>query len=296
MIKLHTDHHFYIGHTHIRGGTPCQGYATSGVIEGMAYAVISDGCSTGGETDVGSRLVALSTKSAIKESWAVNKQLLDNSKPHEIALAQRVMLSGVSESLGLVRNDLLATVVYAWFCSKGGFIHVRGDGVVATKYRNGRIQAVRFDWADNTPFYPAYVSDNYVSFINVHGGDTQANKLQAIVCNINPDGQKKDDKDVIMYTSLEEGIRGIVIPYEEKELTDIEYIAVFSDGVTQIENVDWVDAVHQLMAFKVPNGMFVTRKLNAALKKFKDNGNGPLDDLAYSVIRIEHEEVNKDGG
>ena len=69
MIKLHTDHYFHIGDTHLTAGKPCQDYAISSVDNNAAFAVVSDGCSTGGDTDIGSRIIALSTITALREYW-----------------------------------------------------------------------------------------------------------------------------------------------------------------------------------------------------------------------------------
>jgi hypothetical protein len=44
---------------------PCQDYALSGVTRHLAYAVVADGCSSGGKTDIGARVLALATAIAL---------------------------------------------------------------------------------------------------------------------------------------------------------------------------------------------------------------------------------------
>lgn len=64
-----TNHAFHIGAQHLSLGKPCQDYAVSGSInDTTAYAIVSDGCSSGGETDIGARIVALATKRALEEN------------------------------------------------------------------------------------------------------------------------------------------------------------------------------------------------------------------------------------
>jgi hypothetical protein len=289
-MNLFTDHHFYIGYAHVCNGKPCQDYALSGTYNGMAYVIISDGCSTGGFTDVGSRLMTFSSRSAIKESWITCRDTLNKRIPSEIALIQRIKLSGISDPMDLVRDDLLATNIYACISDKGGFVHLRGDGVVAIKYLDGRIVLKRYDWKDNIPFYPAYIDDNYVSFIDIHGGDKSLLRFKEDSFILDADGKIISEPRQNLY-SVEDGIKGAVIGIHNPLEKGIEFIAIFSDGVTQIENVKWQDAVYQLMSFKTLRGKFTIRRLNGALKSFQKVGRGPIDDIAYSVIRIEKDEA-----
>jgi hypothetical protein len=93
--------------------------------------------------------------------------------------------------------------------------------------------------------------------------------------------------------SLGNGIRGITKRFTAEELAEIEYIAVFSDGVTQIENLGWQKAVSQLLAFKTTAGEFATRRLIRAVKDAEQLGKGPIDDIAYAVIKIPEPQPNK---
>jgi len=166
MILLHTDHYFQIGSMHLTSGKPCQDYAISGVQDNVALAIVSDGCSTGRHTDVGSRLLSLSTATAIREHWITNRNACDKAVPREVSLRQNIVLSGIKQALGLNINDMLATCLYVYVSPLGGFIHVQGDGVIALKYRDGNIMMSRFEWQNNTPYYPAYHSNGLESFTN----------------------------------------------------------------------------------------------------------------------------------
>ncbi len=67
-MSLKTDHTFQIGLQHLQTGKPCQDFALSGTIaDDLVYAIVSDGCSSGGMTDIGARLMVLATKRAIIE-------------------------------------------------------------------------------------------------------------------------------------------------------------------------------------------------------------------------------------
>jgi hypothetical protein len=68
-------------------------------------------------------------------------------------------------------------------------------------------------------------------------------------------------------------------------------IAVFSDGVTQVDGMDWRDVVAELMAFKSSRGGFreaADEPLPEGLPR--STAKGPIDDISMACIHIDHEE------
>jgi hypothetical protein len=275
-MKFYTDHYFHIGYGHLNSGKPCQDYSLSGVYNDMAYAIVSDGCSTGGNTDVGSRIISFSTKSILKDYWLLNKDIDFNIS--EINLRQKIAISNSRINLDLKTNDLYATCNYIYLSKNRGFIHTQGDGVIAIKYLDGNIEMYRLDWQNNMPYYPAYAEMELENFIIAHGNDLNKKVLKK---------EGNYDKEIEELT-LKDGINGSVIPIFNIE--NIEFIAVFSDGITQIENCDWKDEVCNFMAFKSLSGEFLKRRMINAIKTSKQKGNGPLDDISCAVIRIDHKD------
>jgi len=113
-MKFATDSYFHIGKIHLNNGKPCQDYALSDVFDDAALVIISDGCSTGGHTDVGARMLALSTAVAIREHWAVSRTVLGHTVPQEIGMRQKIAMAGSREILGLDQQDMLATCIYQY--------------------------------------------------------------------------------------------------------------------------------------------------------------------------------------
>lgn len=285
-IRLYTDHYFHIGGMHLNSGKPCQDYAISGVHDDVALAVISDGCSTGRHTDVGSRVLALSTATAIREHWIVNRNTLGKTVSQEVNLQQKIVLAGVRQTLGLLSSDMLATCIYAYISPKGGIVHVQGDGVVALKYRDGRISLSNFEWENNTPYYPAYQGDGLQNFIKAHGDDLSVMCLseEKITTEVGIDFPESQ----YQHYMLKEGIRGITIDISAEVLSsELEFIAIFSDGVTQIDSLDWREAVLEFLSFKNVRGEFAKRRMIRGIKDSKKIGKGPSDDISCAVVRIE---------
>ncbi|MEN9614220.1 MAG: hypothetical protein RLZZ347_527 [Candidatus Parcubacteria bacterium] len=283
-MQLVTDSHFLIGHAHHTAGKPCQDYALGGVQGNIAYAVVADGCSTGGLTDVGSRTIALTTTRALKGL----SRLPGVFGPGQVSLVRGDGIRQASMILGLNPHDMLATCIYAHLssASNSGFVHLEGDGVVAMKLRSGDIEIFRYDWADNTPFYPSYM-DNPNGFIQAHGNDLTAHRLtrQHLLAKADGTFQQFTDEQI----PLGRGIQGVTIPIEPPNFANIEFVAIFTDGVTQVENVDWKTAVVDLLAFKTTEGEFAKRRMNRMVKDAQKKGHGPIDDISFSVIKLNQE-------
>jgi len=285
MIQLQTDHYFHIGKAHLTGGKPCQDYAISQTFHGAAMAIICDGCSSGGQTDVGARLLALTTLTALQNHWLTNGQIVSEQTIPEIRLNQKIKLAASCQLLGLEPNDLLATCIYAYLEPQGGLIHVQGDGVVALKFNNQQILMYRYEWQDNRPYYPAYAENRLTDFIFAHGNDLQALRLKA------EKWQSINNQHQLLQTdnyTLSQGLQGIFLNLDQNLIDQgLEYIAVFSDGVTQIDNVKWQDAVTDFLSFKNTKGEFAKRRMIRGISEMIKLNKGPLDDIAYAVIRLD---------
>lgn len=297
MIRFYTDHYFQIGSAHYSNGKPCQDYSRSGSNELIACAIVSDGCSTGGHTDVGSRVLTLSTFQAIRDHAKASGGALDTAVV-SITSRQQQIIGTARLMLGLERVDMLATCGYAYLTKHGGFVHIQGDGVVALKYRNGDIKMFRYDWAKNAPFYPSYDDTDaktYINNPNLHGGDERTALLTEIETLKYFGGTYSAEQ--IRILPFSEGRNGAVINISRAELAELEYCAVFTDGITQIgklprgeEFIDWKDAVVEFLSFKSPAGEFAKRRMIRGLKDFEKNGKGPADDISYAVVRIDNTE------
>jgi hypothetical protein len=290
-MQFHTDDYFHIGYQHVSDSKPCQDYAISGVLPDAAFAIVSDGCSTGGLTDVGARFVSLSMAQAIREHWRVSRDATESSTPDQVNLEQRIILGGARKTFGLSVSDMLATCAYAYLSQEGGFVHIRGDGVIALVGVEGGVTLHRFDWAGNMPFYPAYADDGYAVFIDAHGGDVRAKLLTEQVSYLFG-GEEAQAPSVITH-SLGAGIKGITIPLHESELKQLSFIAILSDGVTQVDSIEWKKAAKDLLAFKSIEGKFAKRRMRSFIQNVQKTGKGPVDDISFAVIRIAQDTESK---
>ncbi|MBI4160807.1 MAG: protein phosphatase 2C domain-containing protein [Candidatus Yanofskybacteria bacterium] len=312
--RFYVDDYFHIGQTHLGSGKPCQDYSFSGVHENGAFAIVSDGCSTGRHTDVGARIIALSTAHALG-LWFKGKNIPLAQLRYLVKEQHDYAMLRSSEILDLQFKDLLATCIYACLAPDGGLVSIQGDGAIAKVYRDGSVVFIGYRWDDDMPLYPAYAADNYRGFIKAHGDDPNARPLKVEHYHYDLCGGVRVN---LQSVSLDEAIRGVAQEILKEEVSELSFLVVFTDGVMQVEGMDWTDAVWQLLAFKNLNGEFAKRRMIKFIKDSKKDGRkgppsavgstksvfgetksaeqspplvrrGPLDDISYAVIRIEHE-------
>lgn len=294
-MQFFTDHYFHIGHAHYMSGKPCQDYALSGTVKdnSLACAVVSDGCSSGRHTDVGSRVLVMSTLQAINEHSRISPDSVGNAMA--IITAKQEQLIGTTRLiLGLEKEDMLATCAYVYVNQNGGVVHLQGDGVVAIKWRGEHLRMYRYDWMNNMPFYPSYRDGGINNFIAAQGGDLEAKRLSLQYAQLSLNGESSESENTTWFT-LKEGLQGTNHIFSKSTLEAVEFIAVFSDGVTQIDGVDWKNAVQEFLAFKNVMGDFATRRMRRGIKDMQSRGKGPIDDISYAVIRIEPSADKKEG-
>ena len=283
-MRFTADHAFHIGSQHLRGGMPCQDYALSGADEHQTFAILSDGCSTGGRTDVGARVIVHTTAKAIHKSTDIT-----NRRAFWIGWECESYDLEAKLALNLRDEDLFATCAYIIVRSDGGLAlaHILGDGVIAAINAAGHLSMFRYDWDSNMPVYRAYKSDNYRRFRAAHSEQPFAASRvyhgRPALSLPWPTKRRLDDQTRRM--SMEEGLCGFSMDYETD---NFHLIAVFSDGVTQVDGMDWRDVVAELMNFKSTEGAFVKRRMNRFLKDCLAHGKGPVDDISMACIHIEH--------
>lgn len=303
IIQFETDHYFCIGHDHLMTGKPCQDYAFSGVSGRVAVAVVSDGCSTGGETDVGARVVARSTTSVILKSRLVIEQPDWQIVPTDLHMRQQIHFATARETLGLRTNDLVATCLTVILTPYAGVVCVQGDGVAAVVYTDGTMEVHQFDWKGKgangmevgAPFYPSYGQEGAVQFLReFHGGNILVERPIHQVWHVSANGEFQQQEPIAHV--FRDVMDGVAIPIDREKFIggNIRCVAVFSDGVMQVDGVDWKDAVLCFLAFKQMAGQFVTRRMMRQVKIWQKTGKGPLDDLACAAVHV-NSFVNEEG-
>lgn len=282
-MNYHMDSYFAIGKQHANEGKPCQDYAIARVEGDTAIAVVSDGCSTGGMTDVGARIVAHSILSEAKHQQSFDFLCLKNrhSLPTQL-MTPRYCIFDSASGLSLKEEDLYSTSLLIRACEGSLKVHILGDGVVAHKFHDGSIWARRYEWDKGVPYYPVYEPQKFVDQVcDGHWDLLSCTSQDFRYSPVSKEWSFLEEKSL----TAREGIQGFLPRLYHPDRSSLsfndEFIAIFSDGVTQIKDVDWKDAVFQFLDFKNTTGQFVKRRMMKALKIMT-----PLDDISCAVLRI----------
>lgn len=262
---MNTDAAFRIGDSHLI----CEDYATDyNPHNDSSRIVVCDGCSSSKMTDVGARLLALSTAHIIGQHYtAVNN-------------IHRIANFLISQYRGKFPNALFdSTLLFAH--STGDYIQavICGDGVMALKKKTGDIIIRNYEYTKNYPYYLSYELDQgrKKEWEKV---DQEYGYIMSII-----------KMDMIVKQKY---IIPVETPYSSMrmEKSEYEWIALFSDGVNSFSDADKNNIpaeiiISRLTDFKSFTGQFVNRRMNKFKKECIKSGWKHYDDISMAVMHIE---------
>lgn len=264
---MEADAFYTIGNSHIF----CQDYARAGRVNDSYFAMVSDGCSGSLHSDLGARLLVTGAIQQLK--------LYGNIFEPKLAA---ILAASSSHLLELNLTALDATLLCAVASNGNIKITVSGDGVIAARRKDGKIESWEIDFV-GAPAYISYLLDqdrlnHYLEMgfgkrkvIHSIGGRVkevcyfpQVSIAQDFICTIE---LKQDEYDAVLL--LSDGASSFY-----KKENDLLPLAVPLFYVLE-----------QLMAFKNTKGEFIIRRCNRFLLRFCPSvGWQHNDDLAVAGI------------
>ena len=280
---MNVDHFFSIGQTHVKEGVPCEDYAASGILPGLAFGAVADGCSGAhARTDIGARVIV----TAFERSMRLLSPS-DSTAWFDTDMMQRLEMEFSRTRITDGLDDYFATLVAFIANRDTAKIMVFGDGGYILRYRDGSKKIVWFEWRGNAPYYMAYrldeaagkkyideflkedgdqlVIENWITFRDIESGSTE----------IIDSGTKQHPFSAFS--------AGYVCEIQHREQA-IEAIAVVSDGVATFKGAALHDVVKRLMAFKTTAGAFVKRRCIRILSESTKENHLPADDFSISCV------------
>ena len=248
------DSYFTIGSSH----KICQDYARHEMFGDAEVIVVSDGCSTAKDTDIGARLIS--------------KMLLCKKTPVE--------MTDALNTLEIPRESLLCTLLSAKRLDDETEIFLSGDGFCVVEYDWG-IDLIEFGSEDGAPYYLAYTEIEELKDLYIkHFGNENYYKITK---------WKRDD---INMKEVSVGLKKFIIESEPYQFFTIannyKTISLFSDGLKSFtsgkQQMTPLEAVQHFLDIKVYNGEFVFRTCRRALKDLKELGFVNHDDFAMATI------------
>jgi len=251
---INQDYYYHIGKNH----QFCQDYVT----QGEQFIVLSDGCSSSPNTDIGARILS-----------TIAKKILLSPAPEYQTFGKIVSLEAqkIVELMNLEKTVLDATLLVAFLSQKMVHIYIYGDGCILLKEHNGKIGYIDISFTNNMPYYLSYWNDKPRQQAYLIGGlETLriTNSLQSSV------KLTLFNKPLSFSFSLEK----------------YAAIAIASDGVTQFLDTQQnlklplSSVAENLLDFKNYNGEFVKRRMPKVIKRYAKQNIFPLDDVSLGAF------------
>jgi len=245
---MNADVAFKIG----KGHKVCQDYARCD--PSGRWALVSDGCSSSEDSDIGARLLFLCAQNMLKVGH-----------PAEAGIVQAHALA---RGLDLPEQCLDATLLVARYNDdrRGVEVSMYGDGIVVAVDRHRGIKVYDVSYPSG---YPQYLSYSVNPKRNALLGDNECHLTYADGKNIATD---KACKGNFFFESSFYGM-----------------VAMFSDGVKSFSDkngtdISWRTVIDELTDIPSTKGEFVQRQLNWMEKEYTKRGLFHGDDITMACI------------
>jgi len=297
---IHTDSYYEIGSSH----TFCQDYALSGKVNRhISFAIVSDGCSSSPNVDVGARLITHSVKDFLKMKYGDCQVIDDDIHKFDLSLQKYILLNSCASSqyLSLPFGALNATLVVSVTDGQKVRLCIYGDGGVIVGHKDGTVEYFSVRFMDNAPYYLYYDYDPLIrdSYFKTFGE-------QKIWTEI--DRNLMDDDNLIMdtqfFTTKEFSYdKGLTV----WETSSISYVINVSDGIESFLDIDPQLEYDQRASKEVSknvilkeicliknyNGNFIQRRLGRMKRDHAKINRIHFDDISAAAMYItEGENVN----
>lgn len=267
---MNADSFFTIGHGHIM----CQDYALHGIYDNIPYIIVADGCSASLMVDVGARFLVLAAQEALINIFS--------GDDFENVQIDSLVINKIKDVIKLFPNitDSFAdaTLLIGWVYNGIYYGYMFGDGNIIYKTKDA-MTVYNTSFSQSAPDYLSY---------NLN----PARKQEYI-------NYKENVKSSLYYTKLSNPTRvnldtfpseifcptKIVIP-----VTNGDLVGLTTDGLSSFsknnKSILWYDMAEELMNFKLCQGEFVTRRINAVKRNGVKDGLGHYDDFSMGVIQV----------
>ena len=295
---MNADSTFHIGAAH----AVCQDYSLAGGAnlpsaraagldatrpERRPYVILSDGCSSSADTDIGARLLVKATEQMLGELGG--SQPCDPARIHAEAARRALQWAKL---LGLRPQAVDATLLTAHLDGEELVVACSGDGVVCLQTRAGALDVYSISYASNYPLYPAYAHQpaRLLALSGAGGGGRGTGKevrhfrSASLAERLQSCGAFLRDAPTEVFTV---------------KAADYKYAAIFSDGVHSFFDagqpaeaggrgvaVPLEEVLRGLVSFKSTRGAFVGRRMNMFLRDCLHKGWRHADDLSAGALHL----------
>jgi hypothetical protein len=269
-VLINSDNIFLIGKTH----KICEDYSAIFEISGIPCLVISDGCSSSKNTDIGSRILTWSAKESLLSMFTARQinDAYDTIGERTIRLARMT-----AQNLGVNKDSLDATLLVAYVKDGKIIICIYGDGIVFLEETSGikTCDIIQFD--NNTPYYLSYWDDPLrkksfeIQCLFRSMKHLNKNLIDPQISISNPATPITYSLDVVKYKNIILSTDGVH-----------SFISV-NAGTENIFESEWL----KIFDFKNYKGEFIKRRISKAVSEFSKAGISHSDDIGIAGFHID---------
>jgi hypothetical protein len=283
---VETDYYFRMGKTH----TVCQDYAAAGSHEGKPYALLSDGCSgIPNKDDPGSPHTDWGARFLVRAAQRHLPDLFERmTMPTEVIAYEALNMAYQTRLSRLALDATLLAVV-----NNGRYTRTyqTGDGVVAARYRDGRLEYNDIEFGNNMPYYLAYELDRDRERQMLDTAKTATRSWRVF-----EPGKGWGEKVSVVH-DLNDQFR--MVQTHIFDVDEIEYVLILSDGAKSFmqkgsaEAIPLETVIEHVLSLKNGKGEFLQRRLRAFELHCAREGWAHNDD--FSCAGIYHGPSANDG-
>lgn len=289
---MNADSAFQIGAAH----AVCQDYslagnslphaplAQPGSRTSSPYVILSDGCSSSPDTDIGARLLVKAAEQTLLEPGR-RPAARDPAELHREA-ARRALVW--AEHIGLRPQAVDATLLTAHLDGDELILGCTGDGVLCLQSLSGATDVYSISYASGYPLYPGYTHQPERLLAPADGGCSRTKEVRHFRSASFAEPLRLRD------TTHNDSATEVL----NVRSADYKYAALFSDGIhsfysarltetsKRVEAVPIGEVLGELLSFKTVRGAFVGRRMKRFLKDCQAQGWQHLDDLAFAALHL----------
>ncbi|MBF0100180.1 MAG: protein phosphatase 2C domain-containing protein, partial [Desulfobacterales bacterium] len=225
----------------------------------VTYGILSDGCSSSEQTDVGARILA-----HLASAYLIRHQDNLESIAYEPMGKTIIESAGqIAELMNLPKTALDATLIIAYELNRQIYIYVYGDGCILYKKSDQPLSITTISFLKNAPYYLSYQLD-------------QARNQSYLDCQLT---KQVGDQIVAVHTPVQ-----FIFPMEQDAA-----VMISSDGIESfIDNygnkIHVNEAASEFMSFKNVKGSFVKRRIKRAIRDYEKSGRVHYDDISLAAF------------
>jgi len=268
MTLSHADGFFTVGESHVT----CQDYVRCGIFPDgcRVYTIVSDGCSSSKDADIGARLMVLAA-----EEYIINRNSPLDPQTCFKYINEAARIS--ADAIGLHHMCLDATLIIAIETATQILVYKMGDGVVAFRRRDRTWGYEYHEFVSGAPYYPNYLVD--------HGRhDAYRSQMAGPVICTTSDGSGEEHHAAITLQDYAKTI-GIPIVYQKEH---IDMVVLMTDGVCSFRKgsdpVALPVVIQQIIGMYPPVGDWAKRFLKSSCSK---HGWQHDDDFGIGAIFVD---------